>query len=100
MKKYSLEDLEALLRSDIGGYQATVIIAKAARRLLENRREAYREELDSIGVNGDMDKVPLSKENWQEAVYKKYIKQDKPILSALRLFKEGKIHHQRIEEEW
>ena len=99
MKSTALGKLEKVLSSFDNIYEISVIIAKRAKQVLDNRKESFETELDSIGVTGHLDEGPMNKDNWQEAVYKKYEKNPKPIIAAIEDLATNKISYHYLKNE-
>ena len=99
MKSTALENLEKILNSFSNIYEVSVIIAKRAKQVLDNRKESFETELDSIGVTGHLDEGPMNKDNWQEAVYKKYEKKPKPVIAATEDLATSKISYHYLKHE-
>ena len=98
MRTTALENLEKIFRSYGNMYETSVIIAKRAKQIADDRKESFEAELDSIGVTGHSDDNTINKDNWQEAVYKKYQKKPKPIISAISDLADDKISYRYIED--
>ncbi|MEM9737562.1 MAG: DNA-directed RNA polymerase subunit omega [Bacteroidota bacterium] len=99
MKSTALRSLKKMLDSFDNIYEVTIIIAKRAKQILDSRKESFEAELDSIGVTGHPEEMSINKDSWQEAVYKKYQKKPKPMITAIEDLVQDKISYRYLSYE-
>lgn len=95
----ALQNLKIILDGHDNFYEASVIIGKRAKQVLDNRQESFLAELDSIGVSQGEELPNASNENWREALYHKYEKMPKPVIVAIDDVAKKKVTYQYLRED-
>ena len=80
-------------------YEKIVILSIRARQINMHRLEAFREELNSMGVlDVHIDHV-INTEGWQEVLAKTYEDKDPPLMSAAKELEQGKLLYTYVTEQ-
>ncbi len=80
-------------------YEKVVIIAKRARQIVEHRRDAFRRDLENMGILELNTGQLINTEGWQEVLAKTYETQEAPVFVAQQELEEGNLVYTYIQPE-
>ncbi len=80
-------------------YERALVIAKRARQIIEHRLEAFRGELDNMGISEFNNDQIINTDGWQEILAKTYEDKKSPIACAAKELDKEKLVWSYTKEE-